>query len=72
MEKKMGKKMEELKKSMSTILLCTLDDMFSQGDIRTQLNQVNVEEINIEPQNHDYSSPSDPHNSAFHLAQGTT
>jgi hypothetical protein len=59
--------MEELKISMSTILLCTLDERFSQGDIRMQGNHLNVEEINIEPQNHDYSSPPDSHHWGFHF-----
>jgi hypothetical protein len=56
MEKKMGEnreQMEEMKISMSTILLHTLDERFPQGDIRTQGNHVNVEEIKIEPHNHD-------------------
>jgi len=53
MEKKMDTKMEELKNSTLTILLGTLDERFSQGDIRTQGNHVNVGEIKIEPQIHD-------------------
>jgi hypothetical protein len=69
MEKKMDenrvqmeKRMEELNISMSTILLHNLDKIFPQGYIRTQLDHVNVEEINIGPQNHDYAnSPPNLH-----------
>jgi hypothetical protein len=68
MENKMYKKMEELQNSMSKILLHTLHERFPQGDIREQGNHVNVEEINIEPQNHDYSLPPDPHDRGFHSA----
>jgi hypothetical protein len=42
---------------MSTIFLCTLDERLSQGGINTQGNHVNVEEIKIDLQKHDYSSP---------------
>jgi hypothetical protein len=66
MEKKMDKTMEELKNSMSTILLHTLDEILSQRDIRTQGNHVNLREINIEPQNHDYSSCPNTHHQGFH------
>jgi hypothetical protein len=76
MEKKYGtkkwKKDGRIENSMSTILLHTLDERFPQGDIRTQGNHVNVEEINIEPQNHDYSSPPDPHHRGSTQHQGTT
>jgi hypothetical protein len=65
-EKKMDINMEELKISISTISLRTLYEIFSQAYIRTQGNNVNVEEINIEPQNHDYSSPSNLHHRGFH------
>jgi hypothetical protein len=51
---------------MSTILLCTLNEIFPKGEIRTQGNHVNVEEINIKPLNHDYSSPIDLHHRGFH------
>jgi hypothetical protein len=40
--------MEELKFSMSNILLCTLDERFSP-----QGNHENVEEIKIDLKNHD-------------------
>jgi hypothetical protein len=33
---------------MSTIFLHTLDERFPKGDIKTQGNHENVEEINIE------------------------
>jgi hypothetical protein len=46
----------------------TLYERFPQGDIRTQGNHVDVEQIKIEPQNHDYSSPPDPHHWGFHSA----
>jgi hypothetical protein len=52
----MDKNMEEFQNSMSTFPLHTLDDIFSQVDMRTQGNHVKLEEINIEPKNHDYSS----------------
>jgi hypothetical protein len=45
----MEKNIKELKISMSTILLRTLYERLYQG------NYVNVEEIDIESQNHDYS-----------------
>ena len=58
--------MEELKNSIKTILLHTLDERFHQGDIMTQGNHVNVEKIKFEPQNHDYSSPPNLHHRGFH------
>jgi hypothetical protein len=53
---------------MSTILLCTLAERFPRGYIKTPWNHVNVEEIKIKPQNHDYSSSLDLHHQGFQLA----
>jgi copper chaperone CopZ len=39
-----------------------------QGDIKTRGNHVNVEEIYIEFQNNDYSSPLNLHHRGFHSA----
>jgi hypothetical protein len=68
MEKKMDEKMEDLKNSMSVIFLHTLDERLPKGDIKTQGNNENVEEIKIEFQNHDYLSSPDPHHRGFNAA----
>jgi hypothetical protein len=51
---------------MSTILLRTLDERFSQGDIRTQGNHIIVEEINIEPKIMIF------HHLQIHIIEGST
>jgi len=43
---------------MKTILLHTQDERLSQADFRIQENHINVEEIKIDPQNHDYLLPT--------------
>jgi hypothetical protein len=53
--------MLELQNSMSSMILHTLDERLPKGDIKMQGNHENVEEINIESHNHDYSSLQDPH-----------
>jgi len=60
-ENKMNEKMEDLKKSMYVIFLHNLGERIPKGDIKTQGNHENVEEINIESQNHDYVSSPNPH-----------
>lgn len=41
---------------MIFIFLNTLDERLPKGDFKVQGDHENVEEINIESQNHDYSS----------------
>jgi hypothetical protein len=60
------KKMEQLQNSMSSMILHTLDERFPKGDIKMQGNHENVENINIESHNHDYSSLQD------HIIGGST
>jgi len=50
MNQNMDKMMQQLQKS----ILNTMDERFPKGDIKTQGKHENVEEINIESQNHDY------------------
>jgi flagellar biosynthesis chaperone FliJ len=68
MEKKMNeywdhmeKNMEELKKSIYEMFLHTLDERVHKGDNKMEGSHENVEKINIEFQNHDYSSRPYPH-----------
>jgi hypothetical protein len=51
----MEKHIKELKKSMYDIFLHILDERVSNVNNKMQGNNENVEEINIESQNHDYS-----------------
>jgi hypothetical protein len=47
------------------MILHTLDERLSKGYIKMQGNHENVEEINIESLNHDYSSLQHPHHQGF-------
>jgi hypothetical protein len=60
----MEKKMLELQNFMSSMILHTLYERIPKGDIKMQGNYENVEEINIESQNNDYSL-QDPHHQGF-------
>jgi hypothetical protein len=70
--KHMENKMLELKNSMSSMILHALDERIHKGDIKMKGNHENVEEINIKPHNHDYSSLQDPHHRGSMRNQGTT
>ena len=50
---------------MSSMILHALYERLPIGDIKMQGNHENIEEINIESQNHDYSSLQDPHHQGF-------
>jgi hypothetical protein len=54
MEKHREKKMLELQKSMSSMILHALDERVPKGDIKVQGNHENIEEIRIESQNHNH------------------
>jgi hypothetical protein len=60
MENKMDENWEHMEKNMLELqifmssILHALDERISIGDIKMKGNHVSVEEINIEPQNHDY------------------
>jgi hypothetical protein len=68
MEKNMENKMLELKIFMYYVILHALDERLLIRDIKMQCNRENIEEINIESQNHDYSLLQDPHHQGFKLA----
>jgi len=61
----MEENIEYLKSSMSTLLLHTLQEKLLKVDIKMQGYHENMEEINVESQNHDFSSPQDPHHKRF-------
>jgi len=63
--KGMEKKMLELQNFMSSVIFHVVDERLHKGDIKLQGNHENIEEINIESQNHDYSSLQDPHHQGF-------
>jgi hypothetical protein len=42
------------------MIIDTLDQIFPKGYTKTQGNHENMEDINIESQNHDYSPLQDP------------
>jgi hypothetical protein len=54
LEKKMDEKNGRFEKVHVVIFLHTLDERLPKGDIKTQGNHENMEEINIESHNHDY------------------
>jgi hypothetical protein len=60
--------MLELQNSISSIILHTLNERLPKGDIKMKGNHENVEEINIESQNHDYSSLQDPYHQGLNVA----
>jgi len=60
--------MDKMMKQLQNSILYTMDEKFPKGDIKTQGNHENVEEIKIEFHNHDYSSLQDPHHHGFNLA----
>jgi hypothetical protein len=44
----MNEKMKQLKNSMSSMILHTLDERFPKGDIKTQENHENLQNVKIE------------------------
>lgn len=65
----MDNKREELKNSTPTILLHTLNEKLNKGYINMQGNCKIVNKINIESQNHDYSSSLNLHHQRFNSTQ---
>jgi hypothetical protein len=64
----MNQNMDKMMQQLQNSILHTMDERFPKGDIKTQGNHENVEEIKIESQNHDYSSLQDPHHRGFNAA----